>query len=681
MAEIDVVTPVPSSAASPDALATRSINTIRTLAMDAVERAKSGHPGAPMGLAPLAYALWTAVMRYDAARPGWPDRDRFVLSCGHASMLQYALLHLTGYGLTLADLQAFRQWGSRTPGHPESEVAGVETTTGPLGQGFGNAVGMALAERMLAARFNRPGFPLFDHRTWVIASDGDLMEGVSQEAAGLAGHLGLSRLCVFYDANRITIDGSTDLAFTEDVAARFRSQGWRVIELPLDAEPAAYVAAADQAREEPSRPTLVVAPTRIGYGAPHKQDTAAAHGAPLGAEEVRLAKRQLGWPEEATFLVPGEVQQHMREAGRRGAAAAEAWERMRAAYREAHPAASRELDRVLAGELPRDWARALPDLAGGSMATRKSSGMVLQALKGVLAELVGGSADLAESNCTHLAGEGAVAAGHYGGRNIHFGVREHAMGAIANGMALHGGLRPFVGTFLVFSDYMRPSIRLASLMGLGVVYVFTHDSVGLGEDGPTHQPVEHLAALRAIPGLQVIRPADAAETVEAWRLALERDGPTALVLTRQDLPSLRGEGVRGAEGAADGAYVLWESAPEPELVLLASGSEVQHALAAARVLGGEGRRVRVVSFPSWERFAALDEGRQAAVLGRGVPRVAVEAGASMGWHRWIGDGGRLVTLDRFGASAPGGRLMEAFGFTSANVLAVARRVLGAPPPG
>ncbi len=667
---------LPSAAEAEEALARLSIDTIRTLSMDAVEQAKSGHPGTPMALAPLAYALWGHVMRYSAAHPAWPDRDRFVLSCGHASMLQYAALHLVGYDLPLDALRAFRQWGSPAAGHPEhGHCPGVETTTGPLGQGIGNAVGMALAERMLAERFNRPGHTLVDHRTWVVASDGDLMEGVAAEAASLAGHLGLARLCVFYDDNRITIDGRTDLSFTEDVAARFRAYGWNVLQVPLDAPWSAYAAAADQARAVTDRPTLVVCRTRIGHGAPTKQDTSEAHGAPLGAEEVRGAKRALGWPEEATFRVPDEVRAHLGEAGRRHAPDVAAWERRLASYRSAFPSEAAELERVLAGELPEGWVQRLPSFpAGAKLATRQASGKTLNALAPALPELVGGSADLAGSNNTLVAGAADVRAGAYGGRTLHFGVREHGMGAILNGLALHGGFRPYGATFLIFSDYLKPAIRLAALMRLPVIYVFTHDSIGVGEDGPTHQPIEQLAGLRAIPGLTVLRPADAAETAEAWRLAVEGPGPTALVLTRQALPVLDRTRLAPAQGVRRGGYVLRAAVAPHAVTLVASGSEVALALEAAERLEAGGVGARVVSLASFERFAALPAAEREEVLGRGVLRVGVEAAASLGWHRWVGEDGVLVTLDRFGASAPAPRLFEELGYSAA---AVTRRCLEA----
>ncbi|MFM8980767.1 MAG: transketolase [Planctomycetia bacterium] len=661
-------------------LAERSIATLKTLAMDAVEQAKSGHPGTPMALSPLAYALWTRVMSYSAAHPRWPDRDRFVLSCGHASMLLYGVLHLSGYPLGLEHIKAFRQWHSPAAGHPElGECEGVETTTGPLGQGIGNAVGMALAERMLAARFNRPGHEVVDHRTWVIASDGDLMEGVSAEAASLAGHLGLSRLCVFYDDNRITIDGRTDLSFSEDVGARFRAYGWNVLHVALDAPWTAYAEAAEQARQA-DKPTLVVCRTRIAPGAPTKEDTSEAHGAPLGDSEIRAVKRALGWPEDAQFLVPPEVAAHMREAGARGAAQVAAWEARVVAYRAAHPDLCAELDRVLSGRLPEGWEGALPSFpAGGKMATRQASGKVLQAVAARVPELVGGSADLAGSNNTTLPGLGEVQRGQHAGRTLHFGVREHGMGAILNGMALHGGWRPFGATFLIFSDYMKPAIRLAALMRLPVTYVFTHDSVGVGEDGPTHQPIEQLAGLRAIPGLCVVRPCDANEVAEAWRQALVRKGPTALVLTRQALATLDRGQHAPAQGLRQGGYVLRE-APGARLTLVATGSEVELALLGEALSRRQGQPARVVSLPAWDLFAQQPAAEREAVLGPGTLRVGIEAAASLGGERWVGAGGVLVTLDRFGASAPAGRLFQEFGFTAENVARVALQALASARP-
>ena len=665
----DALTPT-----DPAALERRSVDTIRTLAIDAVEAAKSGHPGTPMALAPLAYALWTGVMRYDPADPHWPDRDRFVLSAGHASMLQYAVSHLVGYDLSLDDLKAFRQWGSRTPGHPEvHEVPGVETTTGPLGQGISTAVGFALAERMLAARFNRPGHDVVDHRTWVVAGDGDLMEGVASEACSLAGHWGLHKLTVFYDDNRITIDGTTDVSFTEDVGRRFEAYGWNVLRVPDTAGVADLVAAADAARAERSRPTLVVVRTHIGFGSPHKQDSPKAHGEPLGRDEVRLTKERYGWPPDATFLVPEDVLAHMRAAGRRAAQAAVAWRARFDAYRAAFPAEARALLDALEGRLPADFDAGLAAVGadGKPVATRKASGAAIQALAARVPTLVGGSADLAGSNNTTIQGGGLVARGDFAARNLAFGVREHAMGAILNGLALHGGFRPFGGTFLVFSDYLRPAIRLSALQRARVVYVFTHDSIGLGEDGPTHQPVEHLAALRAIPGLVTLRPADAVETAAAWRVALRADGPVALALTRQDLAPLPCPRADVERGVAHGGYVVRDAVGgAPDVVLVASGSEVALALAAADRLAAAGRRPRVVSMPSLCLFGRAGAAYRASVLPPGVPRLAVEAATGFGWHGALAGGPvETVTLERFGASAPAARLFAEFGFTPEHVAA------------
>jgi transketolase len=649
-----------------DALA---IATLRCLAIDMVEAAQSGHPGAPLGQAPLAHLLWTRHLRHDPARPEWPNRDRFVLSCGHASALLYSLLHLAGFDLALDDLRGFRQLGSSTPGHPErGHTPGVETTTGPLGQGLSNAVGMAIGERLLAARFNRPGFEMFDHRIWVVVSDGDLMEGVSSEASSLAGHHRLGALKVVYDSNRISIDGATSLAFSEDVAARYRAYGWNVLAVDdgndLEALEHAFVAAAS----ERERPTFVVVRTHIGFGSP-KQDSWESHGAPLGAEAARATKRAFGWPEDASFRVPEEARAPFRAAAERGAAARRAWESLRTAFSDAHPELAAELARRLGGELPDGWREALPRFGAEEkpIATRAVSGKVLAALSPLLPELVGGSADLSESNNTLVKGEATFAPPTPGGRNVHFGVREHAMGSILNGMTLAGGLRPYGGTFLIFSDYMRPAIRLAALMGLPVIYVLTHDSIFLGEDGPTHQPISQLASLRSIPGLVTLRPADARETVAAWRVALERrEGPTALALTRQKLPLLPTTGELADRGVERGAYVLWESAPEsePELILLATGSEVALALSAGRSLGERGRATRVVSMPSWELFARQDEAYRRSVLPPGVRRrLAVEAGSPFGWHRWVGLDGEVLAMEGFGASGPAEGLASRFGFT------------------
>ncbi|ACY47374.1 transketolase [Rhodothermus marinus] len=663
---------------SPGELDNLCINTIRFLAVDAVEQAKSGHPGMPMGAAPMAYVLWTRHLRHNPRDPKWPNRDRFVLSAGHGSMLLYALLHLTGYDLPMEELQRFRQWGSRTPGHPEYGLTpGVETTTGPLGQGFGNAVGMAIAEQYLAAHFNRDGFPLFDHFTYVIASDGDLMEGISHEAASLAGHLGLGKLIVLYDDNDISIDGSTDITFTEDVGARFEAYGWHVQRVDDGNDLVAIDAALRQAKAETERPSLIIVRTHIGYGSPNKQDTPAAHGAPLGPEEVRLTKRNLGWPEDRTFYVPDEVYRHMRQAVTRGQQWQAEWEALRARYREAYPAEAAELDRWLSRRLPEGWSEGLPTFeAGKAVATRNAGGAVLDVLAARIPELIGGSADLAESNKTHPKGREAFSRDNRKGGYIHFGVREHAMAAICNGLSLHG-LRAYASTFLVFSDYLRPSLRLSALMEQPVIYVFTHDSIGLGEDGPTHQPIEHLASLRAIPHVVVLRPADATETVEAWKVALEReDGPTVLVLTRQNVPVLDRSRLAPADGVRRGAYVLKEAQGALQAILLASGSEVHVALAAAEQLEAEGIGTRVVSVPSWELFKKQEAAYRESVLPPEVTvRVAVEAGVGQGWEQFVGCRGRIVSIERFGASAPGKVLFEKFGFTPERVASEVRALL------
>ena len=671
----------PSNKSGAPELDQQCINTIRTLAMDAVQQANSGHPGTPMALAPLAYVLYTRHLRHSPGRPDWPDRDRFVLSCGHASMLLYATLHLTGYGLSLDDLRRFRQWGSRTPGHPEhGHAPGVETTTGPLGQGFANGVGMAIAEAHLAARFNRPGHEIVSHRTYAFASDGDLMEGISHEAASLAGHLKLGKLIYCYDDNHITIEGRTDLAFSEDVAQRFAGYGWQVLRVADGNDLAALDAAFAAARAETARPSLVIVRTHIAWGSPHKQDTAEAHGAPLGAEEIALTKAAYGWPAEPPFLVPDAVKAEMGRCVERGAALEREWQGRLAAYRRAHPDLAAQLEAELAGELAAGWESALPAFtpADGAQATRQWASKVLNALAPVVPALVGGSADLAPSTNTLLKGAGDLEAGGYGARNMHFGIREHGMGGILNGMALHGGLRPYGATFLVFSDYMRPAIRLAALMGLPVVYVFTHDSVGLGEDGPTHQPIEHLAALRAIPNLTVIRPADGPETAQAWRAALlRRDGPTALVLTRQKVPVIDRAKYGAADGLLQGAYVLAEAGGgSPRVVLLASGSEVGLCLAARDLLEAGGTPTRVVSAPSLEAFARQPQAYRDAVLPPAVrARVAVEAASPFGWHRWVGTDGEVLGIDRFGASAPFERIFQELGFTAAHVAERARAVL------
>ncbi|MDH7497957.1 MAG: transketolase, partial [Syntrophomonadaceae bacterium] len=633
------------------------INTVRMLAVDAIEKARSGHPGMPMGAAPMAYALWTRHLRHNPGDPLWPNRDRFVLSAGHGSMLLYALLHLTGYDLPLEELQRFRQWGSRTPGHPEHGLTpGVETTTGPLGQGLANAVGMAMAERHLAARFNRPGFPVVDHRTYVLAGDGDLMEGVCHEAASLAGHLQLGKLICLYDDNRISIEGSTDLTFTEDRGARFRSYGWQVLQVEDGNDVEAISAALREAEADHARPSLIMVRTQIGFGSPGKAGKASAHGEPLGADEVRATKLNLGWPLEPAFFIPEQALQHFRTALERGRQWQAAWEALWLDYQRTYPELAAEWNQWWQGQLPQGWDADIPAFApdAGGLATRVASGTVLNALAGRIPYLVGGAADLEPSTKTGIRGGGDFSAHDPGGRNIHFGVREHAMGAILNGMALHGGLLPFGATFLVFSNYMLPPVRLAALMGLHVIYVFTHDSIGLGEDGPTHQPVEQLASLRAIPGLTVLRPADANETAEAWRVAVQSWGPVALVLTRQNVPVLDRTHYAPASGVARGAYVLKDPAgATPAAILLATGSEVHVALEAAQGLEADGIPTRVVSMPSWELFERQSEEYRRAVLPPGITRrVAIEAGSPLGWHRYVGPHGTVVGMEDFGASAP-----------------------------
>jgi transketolase len=665
-------------------LSWRAINAIRFLSVDGVQKAKSGHPGTPMALAPLSYLLWTRHLRFNPRNPDWPDRDRFILSCGHASMLLYSLLYLTGFDLLLDEIKAFRQWGSNTPGHPEAgHTPGVEVTTGPLGQGFGNAVGMAMATRMLAHRFNRPGHEIVSHRIVVLCSDGDLMEGVASEAASLAGFHRLGNLVAFYDDNRITIEGSTDLAFREDVAGRFRAYGWNVLTVAdgnNDLE--GMSGAIEAACSERDRPTLVIVRTNIAFGSPNKQGTAEAHGSPLGEKEVALTKEALGWPKEPDFFVPEDVLAHFREAVPRGEAGEREWRLKMAAYTEANPDLAMEWERVMWGDLPEGWESALPSFPPGiaAMATRKVSGKVINAIAPMIPELAGGSADLAPSTNTLMEEGGAfLPDAPPGGRNFHFGVREHGMGAILNGMARHGGLIPYGATFLIFSDYMRPAIRLAALMRIRVIYVFTHDSVGLGEDGPTHQPIEHLAALRAIPNLHVFRPADANETAAAWIMAMERtEGPSMMALTRQNVPVLPPEDVYREGNVYRGAYILKEGGNgRPAVILLASGSEVHVALEAANVLEAEGIPARVVSFLSWERFEEQPGEYRRLVLPPSVrARVSVEAAATVGWERYVGDGGASVGIDRFGASAPGGRIFQELGITPENVAARAKALLG-----
>ncbi len=664
---------------SSSSIVERSLNTIRFLAVDAVQRANSGHPGMPMGAAAMAYTLWTRHLKFNPRNPEWVDRDRFVLSGGHGSMLLYALLYLTGYDLTLDDLKAFRQWGSLTPGHPErGSTPGVEVTTGPLGQGMGNSVGLAMAEAHLRAVFNRPGHDIVDHHTYAIVTDGDLMEGISYEAASLAGHFGLTGLILLYDDNRISIDGSTDRTFTEDRAARFRAQGWHVEIVDDGNNVDAIDGAIVRAKRDP-RPSLIICRTHIGYGLPTKQDSASCHGAPVGAEEIRRAKERAGWPTEPDFYIPEDVLAHFRMAIERGKQWEADWNERFEAYREQYPALAAEFERRMKGNLPTDWDAELPVFSANEkgMPTRSASGNVINALAGSIPEMLGGSGDLTGSNKTWIDGSPAFQQDTPEGRNIFFGVREHAMGAIVNGLAAHGGIRPFAGTFLVFSDYMRPAIRMSALSKHPSIWIFTHDSIGLGEDGPTHQPIEHLAALRAIPNLVVIRPADANEVVEAWRVALKRtSGPTLLALTRQSVPILDRAVHGDAWGLRHGAYVLKDYGNDPRIILMASGSEVYLLTEAARALAEDGIAVRVVSFPSWELFESQDEDYRERVLpGHIKARLAVEAGVTQGWERWVGSGGGTICIDRFGASAPHDVLFEKFGFTVQHVVQRAKALL------
>jgi transketolase len=658
------------------------IRTIMMLSADAVERARSGHPGMPMGDAAMAYVLWSKFLRHNPGNPGWQNRDRFVLSAGHGSVLLYSLLHLTGHAISLSDIKNFRQWGSKTPGHPEYHLSsGIETTTGPLGQGFATGVGMAMAERYLSEMFNRPGFPLVDYSIYGIVSDGDVMEGISSEAASLAGHLKLGKIIYLYSDNKITIEGSTDLSFTENVQKRFQAYGWHT-ERVDGYDLKAMEQAIRKAKKEKDRPSLILARTRLGYGCPGKQDCASAHGAPLGTEELGLVKRVFGFPQKH-FHVPREALAHMRKAVEKGRAMESKWKELfngYRGYRKKHPELAERWDELTSGRLPKGWAKNLPVFhpSDGPMATRSASGKVLNALADVLPQLVGGSADLAPSNNTLLkkyrdfSPNGA-------GRNIHFGVREHAMGAVLNGMALSGMLIPYGGTFLVFSDYLRPAERLAAIMAVRVVYVFTHDSIGVGEDGPTHQPVEHLNSLRTIPGLTVIRPADANETAEAWRLAIEHTkGPVALILSRQNLPVIDRDIYAPSQALRKGAYVVSDSKGRPEVILLSSGSEVHLCLEAAEVLRKEGRRVRVVNMASFELFEGQPEAYRNEVLPPDMEkRLAVEAGSTLGWYKYVGLKGSVLGIDRFGASAPGKVLFEKFGFTVENVVKQARGLLGA----
>ncbi|MEX2471251.1 MAG: transketolase [Gemmatimonadota bacterium] len=665
-----------------------AIDAVRVLSMDAVQKANSGHPGTPMALAPVGYEIFRNHLRHNPADPQWLDRDRFVLSVGHASMLLYSLLHLSGYEVSEEDIRNFRQWGSPTAGHPEyGHIPGAETTTGPLGQGVANSVGFALAERWLATRFNRPGHEIVDHYTYALCSDGDIMEGVSHEAADIAGHQRLGKLIWIWDDNEITIEGSTDLSMSTDQAKRFEAYGWHVVTVDDGNDLAAIGKALEAARTETERPTFIVLKTTIAYGSPGKAGTAAAHGAPLGADEIEATKKNLGYPSLEPFHVTDEARKEWAACGPRGAELQAGWEERFEAYRAAHPDLAAEFLRMMAGDLPEGWDAHVPDLSSPEKAdaTRGWSGKVIQGLAKGIPNLIGGSADLGGSNKTDIAGADSLLPATPGGRLMHYGVREHAMGSIMNGMALHGGVRPYAGTFLIFSDYMRPAVRLAGLMGQPVVYVYSHDSIGLGEDGPTHQPVEQLGSLRVIPNLMDLRPADAAETEMAWRVAVERsDGPAFLALSRQKVALLDRSDreaapgrLASAEGLRRGGYVLREAAEgAPELILIASGTEVGLALEAAEALEADGTATRVVSLPSWYLFGEQDRAYRDEVLPPSVrARVSIEAGSTFGWARWVGDAGACVGLDHFGASAPAEVLFEKFGFDVANVTAVARRVL------
>jgi len=672
------------------------INTIRFLSVDAVQKADSGHPGLPMGAAPMAYVLWTRFLRYHPANPHWFNRDRFVLSAGHGSILLYSLLHLTGYNLPLEQLKQFRQWGSRTPGHPERGLTpGVETTTGPLGQGFANGVGMAAAESHLAARYNRPGHPIIDHYTYVLASDGDLMEGVASEAASLAGHLKLGKLICLYDDNHITLSASTHITFTENVAARFEAYGWHTQTVEDGNDPEAVDLALRAAQAMKERPSLILVKTHLGYGSPHKQDTFEAHGSPLGLKEVKLTKQAMGWPLDPLFIIPAKVLAHFRLALKKGKQAETEWNAAFMKYSKAFPGPAKEIRQCMSGELPQGWDSDIPVFPADpkGMATRAASGKILNAINHKLYSLMGGSADLDPSTMTALEAMGDFENPHdesgnlqgstgggwsYAGRNFHFGVREHAMGAVANGLAVHGGVVPFTATFLTFSDYMRPPIRLAALMEQRVIFVFTHDSIAMGEDGPTHQPIEQLAALRAIPHLRVIRPADANETAAAWRAAIgAKDRPTALILTRQDVPTLDRTRFAKADGLRHGAYVLADAPHgKPDILLIATGSEVGLIAEVSEKLKEKKIKVRLISMPCWELFDAQPRSYRDSVFPPSVhARLAVEAGATQGWRKYVGDGGDVIGVDRFGASAPGKTVMSEYGFTVRNVYERAMKLI------
>ncbi|MCM3676277.1 transketolase [Peribacillus simplex] len=664
-----------------DKLDALSINTIRTLSIDAIEKANSGHPGMPMGAAPMAYKLWTEYMNHNPKNPDWFNRDRFVLSAGHGSMLLYSLLHLSGYGLSIDDLKSFRQWGSKTPGHPEyGHTAGVDATTGPLGQGIAMAVGMAMAERHLAESYNRDSYNVVDHYTYSICGDGDLMEGVSAEAASLAGHLQLGRLVVLYDSNDISLDGDLSQSFSESVADRFKSYGWQYIRVEDGNDLQEIANAIEEAKTDEARPTLIEVKTVIGYGSPNRSGKSAVHGAPLGADELKLTKEAYKWTFEEDFHVPEEVYSHFNEAVvDAGAQKEEAWNELFKNYKEAHPELAQQLELAIKGELPAEWDQEIPVYEEGkTLASRASSGEVLNAIAKKVPSFIGGSADLAGSNNTAIKGETDLLPGNYSGRNIWFGVREFAMGAALNGMALHGGLKVYGGTFFVFSDYLRPAIRMAALMGLPVNYVFTHDSIAVGEDGPTHEPIEQLASLRAMPNLGVIRPADGNETAAAWKVAMESTNkPTALVLTRQGLPTIKDTSETAYEGVSKGAYIISASKKEvADALLLATGSEVNLAVEAQKALANEGIDVSVISMPSWDRFETQSKEYKQSVINPAVKkRLAIEVASPFGWDRYAGDEGEILAINHFGASAPGGKIMEEFGFTVENVVARVKEML------
>ncbi|OLS37569.1 transketolase [Alkalihalophilus pseudofirmus] len=656
----------------------KAINTIRTLSIDSIEKANSGHPGMPMGAAPMAFSLWTKYMQHNPSNPDWANRDRFVLSAGHGSMLLYSLLHLTGYDVSLEDLQSFRQWGSKTPGHPEfGHTPGVEATTGPLGQGVAMAVGMAMAERHLASTYNRDGYNIVDHYTYSICGDGDLMEGVSAEAASLAGHLKLGRLIVMYDSNDISLDGELNRSFSESVEDRYKAYGWQVIRVE-DGNNIDEINRAVKAAKEDDRPTLIEVKTVIGYGSPNKSGKSASHGAPLGADEVKLTREAYKWEGDGDFHIPEDVKEFYNNVKEQGVKAEESWNELFATYKEAYPELAAQFESAVKGELPEGWDQDAPVYdVGSSVATRASSGEALNAFAKHVPQLIGGSADLASSNKTMMKDLGDFTREDYSGRNVWFGVREFAMGAAVNGMALHGGVKVFGATFFVFSDYLRPAIRLSALMNLPVIYVFTHDSIAVGEDGPTHEPVEQLAALRAMPGLSVVRPGDSNETVAAWKLALEsKDTPTALVLTRQNLPTIEGTKETAYEGVKKGAYIVSRANGDADLLLLASGSEVPLAVEAQAVLEKEGIHASVISMPSWDRFEAQPKEYKDEVISPNVKaRLGIEMGASLGWHKYVGDHGDVLAIDQFGASAPGERIMQEYGFTVDNVVAKAKVLL------